>query len=125
MEHGRSEERRPSGLRGPRRHDVDVPYAVLGVDLHRRTTDERNRRGPADPGELTPQPQRQRDVVRGETCDIRPSSLVQAPVQRSGETQLHLIRQYTQTRVVEPGEYLGGPVPRRVVDDDDLEVREC
>ena len=77
-----------------------------------------------DACELALQPARHGHVVGVEARDVRPARIVQAAVQRAGETDLLTVAQHAQARVVDAREDLRSRVDGRVVDDHDFEIRD-
>ncbi len=77
-----------------------------------------------DACELALEPARHCHVVGVEASDVRPARIVQAAVQRAGETDLLTVAQHAQARVVDAREDLRRRVRGRVVDDHDLEIRD-
>jgi hypothetical protein len=103
---------------------VDAPDTTLAVELERGSAHDRDRRRAADPRQLELQSPRQRHVVRIQPGDVRPTRHVEATVERTREAELDVAAQDSEPGIVDRGEDIVRPIGRRVVDDDEFELRE-
>ena len=128
-EHGRVQERRaeersPADVGGPAGHRVHGSDSPIGVELQRRRADDRYPRCRLHPRELELQPARHCDIVGVDPSDVRTTRRVESAIERGGEAELLVVSEHAQARVVDRLENLGRPVGRRVVHDDELELRD-